>query len=86
MSVMDLQRWVSVSHNAVVNVRPRLRRHEMIFLISRKLLELATAKYTTTALVSFYISTGNDVTSYFWSTANGISVSIWGLVRVTLSW
>ena len=51
--------WVSVcrlfkrtanafSLNAIVDVRRRRRRrHEMIFFISRKLLELATSKFTT---------------------------------------
>ena len=34
------------SLNAIVDVRLR-RRHEMVFLISRKLLELATSKFTT---------------------------------------
>ena len=38
------------SLNAMVEVRLRrlLHSHEMIFLISRKLLELATSKFTTT--------------------------------------
>ena len=35
----------SVSLNAIVDVRRR--HHEMIFFISRKLLELATSKFTT---------------------------------------
>ena len=42
---------VSVSHNAIVDVRRRLRRrrrHEVIFLITRKLLEIATPILTRT--------------------------------------
>ena len=38
-----------------------------------------------TALDSRYISTGNDVISYFQSTANRISVSIFGQVRIVIS-
>ena len=43
------------SLNAIVDRRSRRRRHEMIcFLISRKLLELAISKFTTTqALIAF---------------------------------
>ena len=60
------------SHNCICVVHS-LRRNNM-FLLARKLLELATRNiYRHVALESLCIGAGNDVTSYFRSVANCVN-------------
>ena len=72
---------VSVSHNAIVDVR---RRHEIIFM------ETAWASnskifHHQPSIDSLYISTGNNVVTYFRSAANRINVFIVDHVLVSIS-
>ena len=72
---------IAFALNAIVGVR--LRRRNKLFLIYRKMLELATTKIDQdVARNNIYISTGNDLTSYFISAANRANVSILGHVLV----
>ena len=70
------------SLNAIVNVR--LRRHEMIFNISKTMRDNDLKIYDRIALKSVYILTGNDVINYFRSEANRINVYILGQVQVAI--
>ena len=69
------------SLNGVVDVQ-----HEMICLIISGIARTINFKiYRNAALNKFYISSGNDVTIYFWSAANLTNVFILGHFRVAIS-
>ena len=73
------------SLNAIVDVRRR-RRHDMIFLYISESTRASDFKFCrNVAADSLYISTGNDVMSYFQSAVNRTNVYILGHVLVTIS-
>ena len=64
------------SLNVIVDVRRRLRRHEMIFFNFSETVRASDFKiYHNLALHSLYIWTGKDVINYFRSAANRINVN-----------
>jgi len=77
---------IAFALSAIVDVRRRLRRHEMIFFNISETIRASDFKiYHNVALDSLYISTGNDVTSYFRSAANQTNVQMFGDILVAIS-
>ena len=64
--------------NAIVDVRRRLRCHEM------KTVSSDFKIYRNLALDGLYISAGNDIINYFRSVANRTNVKIVGRVRAVI--